>query len=46
MDEEPAVFGGAVINNAGEIAFQTANWDLSEDLPQLRQILGEKILDH
>jgi hypothetical protein len=40
MDEEPAVFGGAIINNAGEIAYQTENWDLSEDLAQFKQILA------
>jgi hypothetical protein len=38
MDEEPAVFGGAVINNAGQLAYQTANWDITGDLEQLKKI--------
>jgi hypothetical protein len=39
MDTESAVFGGAIINNKGELVYQTENWNLQEDLPQLKQIL-------
>ena len=40
MDTEAAVFGGAVINNAGQVAYQTENWDIRGDAQQLLQILG------
>jgi hypothetical protein len=40
MDAEPAVFGGAIINNAGNLAYQTENWEISADVPQIKQILG------
>lgn len=40
MDTEPAVFGGAVINNAGKLAYQTENWDITADVPQLVQVIG------
>jgi len=40
MDTEAAVFGGAVINNAGDLVYQTANWDIKGDVPQLKKILG------
>jgi hypothetical protein len=40
MDEEPAVFGGAIINNKGELAYQTENWEINQDLDQLKVILG------
>lgn len=40
MDDEPAVFGGAVINNSGQLAFQTYNWDISGDVDQLKKIIS------
>lgn len=45
MDTEPAVFGGAVINNKGDIAFQTENWDLAEDKAQLLAAAKEAKID-
>lgn len=43
LDTEPAIFGVAVVNNAGNIAYQTENWNLSEDLAQLRSTATEAL---
>jgi hypothetical protein len=40
MDVEHAVFGGAVINNKAEVAYQTENWDIKGDVAQIKQIIG------
>ena len=41
LDSEPAILAGAVIGNNGEVLFQTENWDLSQDLEQLKSIIAE-----
>ena len=41
LDTEPAVFGVAVIDSNWNIAYQTENWDLSQDLGPLKEIAVE-----
>ena len=41
MDAEPTILAGAVVNNKGELVFQTENWELDGDLEQLNSIFAE-----
>jgi len=41
MDAEPAVYGGAVINPDGELVYQTENWEISDDVPQINEMVTE-----
>ncbi len=41
LDSEPSIFGGAIIDSSGKLLFQTENWDLSQDLDQLKSVIAE-----
>lgn len=41
LDSEPSIFGGAIIDSSGKLIFQTENWDISQDLDQLKSIIAE-----
>jgi hypothetical protein len=45
LDTEPGVFGAAIIDNSGKIAYQTENWDLTSDLDQLKSVVKEAAAD-
>ena len=41
LDSEPSIFGGALIDKSGKLLFQTENWDISQDLDQLKSVIAE-----
>ena len=41
MDSEPAVFGGAVLDKKGNLLYQTENWDITQDLAPINDIIAE-----
>jgi hypothetical protein len=41
LDSEPAIYGGALIDSSGKLLFQTENWDISQDLDQLKSVIAE-----
>jgi len=41
LDSEPSIFGCALIDSSGKILFQTENWDISQDLDQLKSVIAE-----
>ena len=43
LSEEQNIFGVAIINKAGMLITQTANWNLSSDLGDINKLLGAKL---
>jgi len=43
LSEEQNIFGVAIINKSGTIITQTENWDLSNDLGTINELLGAKL---
>jgi len=43
LDEEQNVFGCAIISKDGNIITQTENWDLTNDLPLINELLNQKL---
>ena len=43
LEEEQNVFGIAILNQAGELVTQTENWDVSNDLGTINELLGIKL---
>ena len=43
LNEEQNVFGVAVISQSGSIITQTENWDISNDMGQLNELLNTKL---
>ena len=43
LSEEQNVFGVAIINKSGSILTQTQNWNLSNDLKQINELLGTQL---
>ena len=43
LSEEQNIFGVAIINKSGAIITQTENWDLSNDLGTINELLGAKL---
>ena len=43
LNEEQNVFGVAVISQSGSIITQTENWDISNDIGQLNELLNTKL---
>lgn len=41
LDAEPAVLGGAVIDTAGNLLYQTENWDLQQEIDEINSIITE-----
>ncbi|MHA1349823.1 MAG: hypothetical protein ACTSPZ_03180 [Promethearchaeota archaeon] len=43
LSEEQNIFGVALISKSGTIITQTENWDLSNDLGTINELLGSKL---
>ena len=43
LSEETNIFGVAIINKSGTIITQTENWNLSNDLETINELLGAKL---
>ncbi len=43
LSEEQNIFGVAIINKSGMLITQTENWDLSNDLGTINELLGAKL---
>ncbi len=43
LSEEQNIFGVAIINKAGTLITQTENWNLSNDLGVINELLGAKL---
>ena len=43
LNEEQNVFGVAVISQSGSLITQTENWDISNDMGQLNELLNTKL---
>ena len=43
LNEEQSIFGIGIISRAGELITQTANWDLTNDLALINEILNQKL---
>ena len=43
LSEEQNIFGVAIINKSGTLITQTENWDLSNDLGTINELLGTKL---
>ncbi|MHA1932109.1 MAG: hypothetical protein ACW96X_06190 [Promethearchaeota archaeon] len=43
LNEEENVFGVAIINKDGQLITQTQNWDLTNDLNLINELLGQKL---
>ncbi len=43
LNEEENVFGVGIISKDGRLITQTENWDLTNDLPLLNEILNKKL---
>ena len=43
LSEEVNIFGVAIINKSGVLITQTQNWNLSNDLEKINELLGTKI---
>jgi predicted regulator of Ras-like GTPase activity (Roadblock/LC7/MglB family) len=43
LDAEENVYGVAVIGKDGNLLMQTENWDISNDLGQINELLGTKL---
>ncbi|MFX1329546.1 MAG: hypothetical protein ACFE91_15575 [Promethearchaeota archaeon] len=43
LDEEQNVFGVAIINKDGNLVTQTENWDITNDLGSINELLNQKL---
>ena len=43
LSEEENIFGVAIINKSGTLITQTENWNLSNDLETINELLGAKL---
>ncbi|TXT66947.1 MAG: hypothetical protein BAJALOKI1v1_230014 [Promethearchaeota archaeon] len=43
IDAEPNVYGVAVVDKSGSLVTQTQNWDISNDLDQINELLQTKL---
>jgi hypothetical protein len=43
IEAEPNVYGVAVIDKNGGLVTQTENWDVSNDLAEINELLGTKV---
>ena len=43
LSEEQNIFGVAIINKSGTLITQTENWNLSNDLGMINELLGAKL---
>lgn len=43
LNEEPNIFGIAILNKEGILLTQTKNWDVSNDLAQINELLNTKL---
>jgi len=43
LNEEQNIFGVAIISKDGKLITQTENWDVSNDLNLLNELLGQKL---
>ena len=43
LNEEPNVFGVAIISKSGSLITQTENWDISGDLEMINKLLNTKL---
>ncbi len=43
LSEEENIFGVAIINKSGTLITQTENWNLSNDLGMINELLGAKL---
>ena len=43
LNEEKNIFGVAILNKNGSLITQTANWDVSNDLEQINELLNTKL---
>ena len=43
LSEEVNIFGVAIINKSGVLITQTQNWNLSNDLEKINELLGTKL---
>ena len=43
LNEEQNIFGVAIISKDGNLITQTENWDVSNDLKLLNELLGQKL---
>jgi predicted regulator of Ras-like GTPase activity (Roadblock/LC7/MglB family) len=43
LNEEQNIFGVAIISKDGNLITQTENWDISNDLNLLNELLGQKL---
>jgi len=43
LNTEQNIFGVAIISKSGELLTQTENWDLTNDLGQINELLNQKL---
>ncbi len=43
LNEEENVFGVAIISKDGQLVTQTENWDVSNDISIINEVLGQKL---
>jgi predicted regulator of Ras-like GTPase activity (Roadblock/LC7/MglB family) len=43
LDEEQNIFGVAVVNKDGKLLTQTENWNISEDMDKINELLRTKV---
>jgi predicted regulator of Ras-like GTPase activity (Roadblock/LC7/MglB family) len=43
LDEEENIYGVAVVNRDGKLITQTENWDLTEDMDKVNELLRTKV---
>ncbi len=43
LDTEPTVLGVAIISAGGNLEFQTENWEISADVPQIKALAAEAL---
>lgn len=43
LNEEQNIYGIGIISRAGELITQTANWDLTNDLALINEMLNQKV---
>ena len=43
LNEEQNIYGIGIISRAGELITQTANWDLTNDLSLINEMLNQKV---
>ncbi|MCK4382935.1 MAG: hypothetical protein KAW66_06545, partial [Candidatus Lokiarchaeota archaeon] len=43
LNEEQNIYGIGIISRVGELITQTANWDLTNDLALINEVLNQKV---